>query len=37
VAVSPDGGFKYASFFARHLREDGSFSPHPLNGDEEQP
>ena len=36
VAISPDGGFKYASFFARHLREDGSFSPDPITNDEEQ-
>ena len=36
VAISPDGGFKYASFFARHLREDGSFSPRPTDDDKEQ-
>jgi len=36
VAVSPDGGFKYASFFARHLREDGSFAPSPID-DQERP
>ena len=37
VAISPDGGFKYASFFARHLRDDGSFSPLPIDDTEEQP
>jgi S-sulfo-L-cysteine synthase (O-acetyl-L-serine-dependent) len=37
VTISPDGGFKYASFFARHLREDGTFSPEPLDHDQERP
>jgi cysteine synthase len=36
VTISPDGGFKYASFFAQHLRDDGTFSP-TLIDQEEQP